>query len=44
MKAANDAKSKGRGSTSLNGEMIDMPVILRAQNTLDSAEVDYEKY
>ena len=44
MNVANEAKSKGRGSTSLNGEMIDMPVILRAQNTLDNAGVDYEKY
>ena len=31
MKAANDAKSKGRGSTSLNGEMIDIVFMMRVQ-------------
>ena len=34
---AAEAESGGRGSVSLDGEMIDMPVILRAQNVLRDA-------
>ena len=35
--AAAKAEAEGRGSVSLDGEMIDMPVILRAQNVLEDA-------
>jgi citrate lyase subunit beta/citryl-CoA lyase len=34
---AAEAETEGRGSVSLDGEMIDMPVILRAQNVLHDA-------
>lgn len=34
---AAEAESEGRGSVSLDGEMIDMPVILRAQNVIRDA-------
>ena len=34
---AQEAEEQGRGSVSLNGEMIDMPVILRARNVLNDA-------
>ncbi|MQG88611.1 MAG: CoA ester lyase [SAR202 cluster bacterium] len=34
---ASEAKADGRGSVSLDGEMIDMPVILRAHNILNDA-------
>ena len=34
---AAEAEADGRGSISLDGEMIDMPVILRAQNVLRNA-------
>lgn len=34
---ASEAETAGRGSASLNGEMIDMPVILRARNVLRDA-------
>ncbi len=34
---AAEAEGDGRGSASLDGEMIDMPVILRAQNVLRDA-------
>jgi citrate lyase subunit beta/citryl-CoA lyase len=34
---ATEAETEGRGSVSLDGEMIDMPVILRAQNVFRDA-------
>jgi len=34
---ATEAETEGRGSVSLDGEMIDMPVILRSQNVLRDA-------
>ena len=34
---AAEAEEEGRGSVSLDGEMIDMPVILRARNVLNDA-------
>mgnify|MGYP003989257245 CR=1 FL=1 len=37
LEIAAEAESEGRGSISLDGEMIDMPVILRAQNVLRDA-------
>jgi citrate lyase subunit beta/citryl-CoA lyase len=36
---AAEAEADGRGSISLDGEMIDMPVILRAQNVLRDAGI-----
>ena len=36
---AAEAEAKGRGSISLDGEMIDMPVILRAKNVLRDAGI-----
>jgi len=36
---AAEAEAAGRGSVSLDGEMIDMPVILRAQNVLNDAGI-----
>jgi citrate lyase subunit beta/citryl-CoA lyase len=36
---AAEAEAEGRGSISLDGEMIDMPVILRAQNVLNDAGI-----
>ena len=38
---ATEAETQGRGSISLNGEMIDRPVILRAQNILRDAGLAY---
>jgi citrate lyase subunit beta / citryl-CoA lyase len=37
---AAEAEAAGRGSISLDGEMIDMPVILRAQNVLRDAGIE----
>ena len=37
---AAEAEADGRGSVSLDGEMIDMPVILRAQNVLRDAGLE----
>jgi len=37
LEIAAEAESEGRGSISLDGEMIDIPVILRAQNVLRDA-------
>lgn len=37
LKIAAEAENEGRGSVSLNGEMIDMPVILRARNIMRDA-------
>ena len=39
IEVASDAEEQGRGSISLDGEMIDMPVILRAQNVLNDAGI-----
>jgi citrate lyase subunit beta/citryl-CoA lyase len=39
LEVAAEAEADGRGSISLDGEMIDMPVILRAQNVLRDAEI-----
>jgi citrate lyase subunit beta/citryl-CoA lyase len=39
---AAEAEANGRGSVSLDGEMIDMPVILRAQNVLRNAGIEAE--
>ena len=36
---AAEAEAEGRGSISLDGEMIDMPVILRARNVLQDAGI-----
>jgi citrate lyase subunit beta/citryl-CoA lyase len=36
---ATEAEADGRGAVSLDGEMIDMPVILRAQNVLRDAGI-----
>jgi citrate lyase subunit beta/citryl-CoA lyase len=37
---AAEAEANGRGSVSLDGEMVDMPVILRAQNILRDAGIE----
>ena len=37
---ASEAETAGRGSASLDGEMIDMPVILRARNVLRDAGLE----
>ena len=51
MQAIREANSRGSGVISLNGKMIDRPIVLRAQHTLDLAvasgaffgeEVEYE--
>ncbi len=39
---AAEAEANGRGSVSLDGEMIDMPVILRAQNVLRDSGIEAE--
>ena len=39
LEIAAEAETEGRGSISLDGEMIDMPVILRAQNVLHDASL-----
>jgi citrate lyase subunit beta/citryl-CoA lyase len=39
LEVAAEAEADGRGSISLDGEMIDMPVILRAQNVLRDAGI-----
>ncbi len=39
IEVASDAEEQGRGSISLDGEMIDMPVILRAKNVLNDAGI-----
>ena len=36
VEAFNEAESKGRGATSLDGQMIDIPVVKRAQKVLDT--------
>ena len=38
MEAWNHAESAGRGSLDLNGRMVDVPVVKRAQNLLALAE------
>ncbi len=40
LKTAKDAESEGRGAVSLDGEMIDAPVIARAQNVLRQADLE----
>ena len=40
LKIAAEAEAEGKGSISLNGEMIDMPVILRARNVLNDAGIE----
>jgi len=40
LEVAAEAEANGRGSISLDGEMIDMPVILRAQNVLRDAGIE----
>ncbi|MEE8045457.1 MAG: CoA ester lyase [Dehalococcoidia bacterium] len=40
LEVAAEAEANGRGSVSLDGEMIDMPVILRAQNVLRDAGIE----
>jgi citrate lyase beta subunit len=37
LKIAADAEAAGRGTASMDGVMIDMPVILRAQNIIRDA-------
>ena len=37
---AAEAEANGRGAVSLDGEMVDMPVILRAQNILRDAGIE----
>lgn len=39
LEVAAEGEEQGRGSISLDGEMIDMPVILRAQNVLNDAGI-----
>ena len=39
MEAWNQAESAGRGSLDLDGKMVDVPVVKRAQNLLDLVEV-----
>jgi citrate lyase subunit beta/citryl-CoA lyase len=39
LEVAVEGEAQGRGSISLDGEMIDMPVILRAQNVLNDAGI-----
>ena len=39
LEIAAEGEAEGRGSISLDGEMIDTPVILRAQNVLRDAEI-----
>ena len=38
VEAWNDAEAQGRGSTSLDGKMIDVPIVKRARNLLAQAE------
>ena len=40
LEVATEAESEGRGSISLDGEMVDMPVIIRAQNVLRDAGLE----
>lgn len=40
LKIATKAEAEGRGAASMDGEMIDMPVILRAQNVLRDAGIE----
>ena len=39
----NEAEAKGKGSASLDGEMIDVPVVKRAQNLLSLADAIYQQ-
>jgi citrate lyase subunit beta/citryl-CoA lyase len=41
MAAAERAKAEGKGAVSLDGKMIDAPIIKRAQNTLELAGLDH---
>ena len=38
MAAWNEAEAAGRGSLDLDGKMVDVPVVKRAQNLLDLVE------
>ena len=40
LKAANEAETEGRGAVSLDGEMIDAPVVARAENVLREAGLE----
>ena len=40
--AASDAEREGRGSISLDGEMVDAPVVARARNLLAQANMDLD--
>ena len=38
MEAWDEAEASGRGSLALDGRMVDVPVVKRAQNLLDFAD------
>jgi citrate lyase beta subunit len=38
MEAWDEAESAGRGSLAMDGRMVDVPVVKRAQNLLDFAD------
>ena len=44
MEALKDAKEKGLGAFSLDGKMVDRPIILRAINTLKMSGNYKEEY